>query len=43
MVNLPNSIYEYRYEHSKALAVGTCNECQEDIYQGETLLYLWNL
>lgn len=35
MNNLPESIYDYRYEREEATIVDHCNECDRDIYEGE--------
>jgi len=36
MSNLPDSMYDYRYEHKKAEVVDICMVCNREIYEGET-------
>lgn len=35
MPNLPDSMYEYRYERPQAQQVDTCSDCKEPIYEGD--------
>lgn len=36
MNNLPDCMYDYRYEASTARIVDTCMDCGEFIYEGDT-------
>lgn len=36
MSNLPDSMYDYRYEQEKAEVVDICMVCNREIYEGES-------
>ena len=36
MSNLPDNMYDYRYEHKKAEVVDICMVCNREIYEGES-------
>lgn len=33
---LPETMYDYRYEAPKAVVIDNCNECGNDIHEGDT-------
>ena len=34
-MNIPDCMYEYKYERQSAKKVRNCNECNCDLYEGE--------
>ena len=41
-MNIPDCMYEYKYERQSAKKVKSCKECKCDVYVGETAYIIGN-